>query len=576
LSQLPACDGTDRSGGRATGLPGGDDDRSHDVQRLDQFIRLNQPGAFAGIAIIVFGWWITKGPALFALFGAVLLNFALTALARRDLARSRLDPAVIKLSIGFLAVGLALWFSLPQLYGISVLILVLPIVVAVAYTRRDTTIRIAVGSVVASAIGAALHPWRPLLGEVGLPGLMSEALVVVFTPIVVAACALAVWHAVSRLLELLEETREKNRALAASELVLEEKVQHRTADLRRSQLQLAAARDEALAANRAKSTFLANMSHELRTPLNAIIGYGEMLQEDSRDAGHDVYVPDLERIVASGKHLLGLINDVLDLSKVEAGKVELHAEDFDVRQALETAIDTVRPMVEERGSALELAVEDGLGSMHSDVTRVRQILFNLLSNASKFTSDGTVTLSGRREAGPDGDWIVFGVKDTGIGMTPEQMERIFEAFGQASSTTTRDYGGTGLGLAITRRFCEMLGGSVTVESEPGVGSHFEVRLPATMPAPSEPSDAGASTRLPAAEHAGARILVIDDEEGARELLRRTLEREGYNVASAATAEEGLRLAREFAPDLVTLDILMPHVDSRETLSSPRSRSSSSR
>jgi signal transduction histidine kinase/DNA-binding response OmpR family regulator len=551
---------------------GSEDDRSHDIERLLEFIKWNQPGAGAGVLIIFFGFWLTRAPALFALFAAVALNFGLTALARRDLQRAALEPAVVKLTIGLWSISLMLWFSLPRLYGISLIVCVLPIVLAAAYVRREKALAIAVGGVVVAAIGAALHPWRPLLGEVGLPNLMVELLIVVFTPVTLAACALAVWHTVARLLELLEDSHQKNRALVASEQLLEEKVEARTVDLRRSQVELSLARDEALAANRAKSTFLANMSHELRTPLNAIIGYSEMLQEDSQDAGHEQYTPDLEHIVTSGRHLLGLINDVLDLSKIEAGKVDLHAEDLDVAQLLESAAETIRPLVVERGNALELDPREALGSMHSDVTRLRQVLFNLLSNAAKFTSGGTITLSGRREAVDGIDWLVFSVRDTGIGMTRDQMVGIFEAFSQAESTTTRDFGGTGLGLAITRRFCEMLGGSVSVESEPGVGTEFSVRLPARMPsgdAESASESAGESTVATAAAgpHVGATVLVIDDEETARELLRRTLAREGYDVVCASDAEEGLRLAREIRPNLITLDILMPHVDGWSVLTS---------
>jgi signal transduction histidine kinase/DNA-binding response OmpR family regulator len=544
-------------------------DRSHDIARLLEFIKLNQPIGAAGLAIILFGLWLTRGPALLALLSASLLNFILTMFATRDLRRADLESAIVKLAIGLWLVALALWFSLPRLYGISLIICVLPIVLAAAYVRRERAFQIAVAGVAVTAIGGALHPWRPLLGEVGLPNLMVELLIVGFTPAVTASCALAVWHTVSRLLELLEDSRAKNRALALSEQQLEVKVDARTADLRQSQLELSMARDEALAANRAKSTFLANMSHELRTPLNAIIGYSEMIQEDSQDAGHGEYTEDLERIVSSGRHLLGLINDVLDLSKIEAGKVELHAEDLDVAELVAGAAETIRPLVAERGNTLEVASGEELGSMHSDATRLRQVLYNLLSNAAKFTSAGTVTLSAQREREAGGDQIVFRVRDTGIGMTPEQMALIFEAFSQAESTTTRDYGGTGLGLAITKRFCEMLGGSVGVESEPGVGSQFEVRLPAIMPSEvAEP--VSASSPAGVRSEPTTTVLVIDDEPTARDLLRRTLEREGYAVACAADAEEGLRLAREIRPDLITLDILMPHVDGWSVLTDLKS------
>jgi PAS domain S-box-containing protein len=243
--------------------------------------------------------------------------------------------------------------------------------------------------------------------------------------------------------------------------------------------ELLEARREAEDANHSKSRFLANMSHELRTPLNAIIGYSELLLEDSAAHGQGELLPDLERIQAAGRHLLGLINDVLDLSKIEAGRMELNLETFDVRDALTPVLETVRPLVENGGNRLEARWGEDLGTVRSDATRVRQVLLNLLSNAAKFTERGVIALDAERVNGPasDGEWLVLRVSDTGIGMTPEQLGRLFEAFAQAEASTASRFGGTGLGLAISRRFCEMLGGTIGVTSEPGSGSTFEVRLP---------------------------------------------------------------------------------------------------
>ena len=247
--------------------------------------------------------------------------------------------------------------------------------------------------------------------------------------------------------------------------------------------ELLKARQDAEAANTAKSQFLAHMSHELRTPLNAIIGYSEMVEEEVGDLGHPELAPDLQKIRAAGRHLLALINDILDLSKIEAGKLELFLEPFEVRQVVEEVATTVRPLVEKNANRLELVCGPGLGTMHADLVKVRQALLNLLSNASKFTERGTITLSAERERNGDGrEWMVFAVRDSGIGMTPEQMGRLFEAFSQADASTSRRYGGTGLGLAITRRFCQMMGGDVVVASEPGKGSTFTVRLPAALEA----------------------------------------------------------------------------------------------
>jgi signal transduction histidine kinase len=230
-------------------------------------------------------------------------------------------------------------------------------------------------------------------------------------------------------------------------------------------------------ASRYKSEFLANMSHELRTPLNAIIGYSEMLQEEAEDLGYQDFTPDLQKINAAGKHLLALINDILDLSKIEAGRMDLYLETFDLATMLRDVETTVQPLVEKNANTLVVQYADTLGSMRADLTKVRQALFNLLSNACKFTRQGTVTLAVTRQAEAGGAWLTFCVSDTGIGMTPAHMARLFQAFSQAEASTARQFGGTGLGLAITKQFCQLMGGDVAVESELGKGSTFTIRLP---------------------------------------------------------------------------------------------------
>jgi GAF domain-containing protein/CheY-like chemotaxis protein/HAMP domain-containing protein len=317
-------------------------------------------------------------------------------------------------------------------------------------------------------------------------------------------------------------------------------------------------------ASRHKSEFLANMSHELRTPLNAIIGYSEMLQEEAEDLGADGFIPDLKKINAAGKHLLELINAVLDLSKIEAGKMELFLETFSVPTLMHDIGAVIQPLAQKNSNRLEVRCDESAGTMRADLTKVRQALFNLLSNACKFTDHGVVSASAGREAADGRDWITFRVSDTGIGMTPEQMTKLFQEFSQADVSTSRKYGGTGLGLALSRRLCRMMGGDITVASEAGRGSTFTMRLPAEVAEPREEARAAATPEAPPAS--ASTVLVIDDEAAARELIQRFLAREGFRVVTAGGGEEGLRLARELSPDVITLDVMMPGVDGWAVLS----------
>ena len=315
------------------------------------------------------------------------------------------------------------------------------------------------------------------------------------------------------------------------------------------------------AADRHKSEFLANMSHELRTPLNAIIGYSEMLQEDAADLGAEQFTDDLKKINAAGKHLLELINAVLDLSKIEAGKMELYLETFDVGTLVQDIAAVIQPLAARNANRLQVTCPDTAGSMRGDLTKVRQALFNLLSNACKFTDHGDVSLTVARDGH---DWVVFRVTDTGIGMTPEQLARLFEAFTQADAATTRKFGGTGLGLALSRRLCRMMGGDVTAESEAGRGSAFTIRLPARVAEPEQ--DGGATAEPPGAVPGIGTVLVVDDEPAVRDLMQRFLVKEGFRVVVASGGEEGLRLARELKPDAITLDVMMPGLDGWAVLS----------
>jgi signal transduction histidine kinase/CheY-like chemotaxis protein len=329
-------------------------------------------------------------------------------------------------------------------------------------------------------------------------------------------------------------------------------------ELKRREQELAAARDEAMQATRAKSQFLASMSHELRTPLNAIIGYSEMLHEEAEELGQDNFLPDLVKIREAGKHLLSLINDILDLSKIEAGKMDVLLEDFEVADLIAQVQSVIEPLMAKNTNTLVVDCAPEVGAMRSDQTKLRQNLFNLLSNAAKFTKEGEITLAARRIVRDGGDWLEFKVSDTGIGMTPEQVDRLFQAFAQAEASTSRDYGGTGLGLAITRHFCRMLGGDVAVESTLGVGSTFTITLPAI--GPEAKAEIAAPAAGPTRSVATGTVLIIDDDKAIHDLLERELAAKGYHVLHAAGGREGLKIAKQTRPDVITLDIIMPDLD----------------
>lgn len=332
--------------------------------------------------------------------------------------------------------------------------------------------------------------------------------------------------------------------------------------------EIVAARTSAEEANVAKSTFIANMSHELRTPLSAIIGYSEMLQEEITEGVEpDDLLADVGKIESNARHLLGLINDVLDLSKVESGKMEVFAEDFDVSEMVNDLAGTVQSLLAKKANQLVIELQPGLGTMHSDLTKVRQILLNLLSNAAKFTTQGTITLTVSRDGAASDAALRFVVQDTGIGMTQEQLGRLFQRFIQADASTTRQFGGTGLGLSLSRILAEMLGGGVSVTSVEGQGSTFSVCLPSTYRAAADDILEGTTHPEPADSTSDRDlVLVIDDDADQRALMTRFLQREGFASRIAVDGATGLELARILKPRAILCDVMMPGIDGWSVLS----------
>jgi signal transduction histidine kinase/CheY-like chemotaxis protein len=355
---------------------------------------------------------------------------------------------------------------------------------------------------------------------------------------------------------------------------LESRVKIRTAELEEANAKLDVALKQAEAASLAKDVFVANMSHELRQPLNIITGFTQVLIEEADDLGATKIIPDLNKILTAANHLLELINDILDLAKIAAGRMELALSEFDLSKLVRDVEVLVGPLADANENRFKIEMTDDLGTMKADERRVRQMLINLLSNAFKFTSKGEVTLKVQKFVEGGKPWVQFRVRDTGKGMSPEQLGRLFQRFYQADSSTTREQAGTGLGLTITQSFCELMGGQpIHVTSEEGKGSEFIVTLPAVVekaksPAAKQTDAALAPCPTPALEtsdpsQSGSHertVLVIEDDPMIRELMSRFLGKEGFHVVLATNGDEGIRLAQTLNPSVITLDVMMPGVD----------------
>jgi signal transduction histidine kinase/CheY-like chemotaxis protein len=554
--------------------------------RLRQFLLWLLPITFA-FGLLYSGLGAVFGDLPTMVNGAIIFGYGcLELVAWSQFRRNHVQTAVLITCIGQLAATLVITLVQPALYPNFGVVPLVVVAVALQYLRGPhlRSLILACWCVtVGSVLIGELVPFHSQLPLWLLSGLRISSLAAT-----IALVLLLLWQFGSRLAETLLQTQAANRALqealtelemaraaAHARLLAENETQRITIREReRAAEALQQAKEAAESASRSKSTFLANMSHELRTPLTGIIGYSELLQRGVERSGQTELVPDLVRIQKAGNHLLAIINDILDLSKIEADKMAIYAERLDMATLLRDVVTTAQPLIEKNSNTIEIDVADDLGSMYSDSTKLRQILLNLLSNAGKFTDHGHIILRAKRESNTT-DWVSISVTDTGIGISAEQLDRLFAEFTQADPSTTRKYGGTGLGLALSRRLSRLLGGDIVAESTFGHGATFTLRLPIniveTQVAANEPrrnalwNSADSLPPTAADLTSMSTVLVIDDDPTTRDLLERYLGAADLSVVTAENGEDGVLLAQALRPDLIILDVLLPDRDGWDVL-----------